>query len=90
MKKFTRAEAYGHIDEDLHVKLDNLLAQPGYDGFVICQNQQLDSRARGHITAVSFGPACTLKSIETIPEGWHLHDLPSQREYPIGYYRKES
>lgn len=90
MRKFTRNVAYDHVDPDLHPRLDELLATPGYDGFIICQNQQLDSRNVGHITAVSFGPACTIKSVEALPKGWHLHDLPSQREYPIGYYRKES
>jgi hypothetical protein len=45
----------------------------------------LSSSQLGARAALSYGPACSIKSAHAAA-AIHLGDLPSQRKHPIGYW----
>ena len=53
----------------------------GATHLVVFQNITMDSSQFGAETVVAIGPTMTYKTLAEI-EGRHLHDLPSQRQYP--------
>jgi hypothetical protein len=55
---------------------------------VVFECQQLDSSALGERTCVLVGPGCAIESLKCAAGG-HIFDLPSQRQYPIGYWVPE-
>jgi len=56
----------------------------GVSHLVVFQNVTLDSSHLGDETILAIGPKMTYKTLAEI-EGRHLHDLPSQRQYPQAY-----
>lgn len=89
MKRITFTEFLTHFDESLHNKLKDQASQLDILGHVAFRNDDFCSSNFGHITACCYGPTCTYKTIKDF-EGKHIHDLPSQREYPFCYWEKES
>lgn len=51
-------------------------------------NAIIDARDFGASTSMIYGPGCTYKTLADALAG-HLYDLPSLRQYPQAYYRKE-
>ncbi len=88
LKQLTREELFALFDAEVHGALEHRLAQEHVAGLLVFENLQLDSRELGQRTAVIYGPSCTFKSPAMV-EGQHLHDLPSQRQYPVAFYAKE-
>lgn len=89
LPKFDKATMLSHFDAGVHPQIELMLARLGCNGVIVCCNQDLWALNCGHTTAVGYGPhGFSLRSpLDAI--GWHLGDLPSRREYPIGYYHKE-
>lgn len=55
---------------------------------VLFQCQQMDSSCFGSSTIIPIGPNNTYKTMEDVKGKW-LHDLPSQRQYPVAFYHVE-
>lgn len=73
------------FDPIVHATLANRWAlHPDAEAFVVFENLMLDSSACGERTAVVVGPSCTFKSVAWCEGKW-LNDLPSQRQYAVGY-----
>ena len=77
------------FDRDVHHHIIEQLNRDDVDGCVHFINMQMDSSAHGSKSSLIYGPGCTRKTLEECLEG-HLHDLPSQRQYPTMFYRKAS
>jgi hypothetical protein len=54
----------------------------GATAMIMFQNIQMDSSTFGEQTMLFVGPTCTYKTPDAIPAGYHIYDLPSQRQYP--------
>lgn len=51
---------------------------------VLFVNHDFNSSQFGAWTCMVIGPGQTFATLEEV-DGKHLHDLPSQRQYPAGY-----
>jgi hypothetical protein len=56
------------------------------DALVVFECQALDSSHLGERTCVLVGPGHSIESVEEASQGW-LGDLPSMRQYPVGYWQ---
>lgn len=74
--------------ESIHQRLKDTFLSDETEGFVVFECVQMDSSHFGERTAVVFGPHRTLKRPEDAEGKW-LNDLPSQRQYPSYFVRKE-
>jgi len=72
------------FDPSVHQKILNLAARAEF--LVVFENPTFDSSAFGDRTVLKVGYGCTIKSVEAA-EGEHLYDLPSQRQYPVRFWR---
>ena len=62
----------------------SMVVKTAASGLVLFRNNNFDSSGFGCSSVVAIGPTCTYKTVEDC-EGAHLHDLPSQRQYPELY-----
>lgn len=84
MKEITFERLLKLFDESTHADLRRLAKRPDVSHLVVFENRQLDSSRAGDRTAVIIGPGCSYKTLDAV-RGLHLHDLPSQRQYPASY-----
>jgi hypothetical protein len=70
--------------ESIHERIRSAALHCNATHVVCFENQQLDSFACGARTSVMVGPTCTYQSVEQCEGKW-LHDLPSQRQYPVSF-----
>jgi len=84
MKEVTFEEFLKMFDERVHGAIRRAIDIHDAEGFIVFENQAMDSSHLGERTAVVFGPTCTYKSPEEAEGRW-LNDLPSQRQYPVAW-----
>jgi hypothetical protein len=84
MKEITFDELLAQFDPTVHPDLQRIARQPGTTHLVVFENRQMDSSACGERTACVVGPSRTLTTLEAAYQH-HLHDLPSQRQYPVAH-----
>lgn len=85
MKQLTPKELFELFDPTIHDPIRMAVANyPDAESVVVFENPDLCSLSMGARTALVCGPSNTYKSWEDTKGKW-LYDLPSQRQYPIGY-----
>ena len=84
MKQLDRASFLDMFDASIHDALIDAAQKPGTVALVAFENQAFDSSAFGARSALRVGDGCTYASVETTEGKW-LNDLPSQRQYPVGF-----
>jgi len=90
MKEITKTELLTHFDLSVQDAIDALFKRDGVSHLVEFVNVAFDSSAFGANSVLSIGPGCTWKTLAEVESKvkW-LKDLPSQRQYPQYYVRKE-
>jgi len=88
MKELSWLEFVAWFDASVHEQLRAALDKPGIVALVLFENQLMDSSHFGERTALRVGPECTYKDVAAC-EGHWLNDLPSQRQYPVAFVRRE-
>ena len=68
-------------------KINKLLERTDVDGLIVFENMQMDSSSFAARSVVAYGPGCTYKSPADVEGKW-LNDLPSQRQHPTYFYKK--
>lgn len=61
---------------------------PDAQALVCFTNMDFWASAFGRQTVMVVGPSCTYKTVQEV-EGQHLHDQPSQRQYPTHWVAAE-
>lgn len=69
--------------------IETLAKRPGVTHIVVFENINLDASQGGRKTAVVVGPSCTYKSLDDVRDK-HLGSAPSDHQYPVYYWAKES
>lgn len=89
MKEVSKEEFLELFDPSVHDKLREALERyPGAEGLVCFTNVAFDSSSFGKRTAIVVGPSNTFTSFKFCEGKW-LNDLPSQRQYPDEYVKRE-
>jgi hypothetical protein len=67
-------------------KIEKILRDkfPTAEYAVLFVNLDMNSSQFGKWTVLPIGPDQTFKTLAEVQDG-HLNDLPSQRQYPVGY-----
>lgn len=84
MKQITLAQLLKLFDAEVRPRIQAIAARTDASHLVVFENGQFDSSQAGARTAMLIGPGCTHKTLDAV-RGQHLHDLPSQRQYPVSY-----
>ena len=91
LKELTWPELLQRLDEEPGGLMDTEIRQAmeanRADGVILLENQQMDSSHLGEQSCLTYGPECTYRTPEEIEGKW-LHDLPSQRQYPVAYAKR--
>lgn len=82
---FSEAEMMEMFNESVHERLRALHAREGVEGLMVYECLDMSSSRLGARSALAYGPACSARSAQEAADR-HLGDLPSERQYPIGYW----
>lgn len=75
-------------DPGLQQQVCDLYARSDTAAVVLFRNEAMDSSECGRMTVLGVGEGFTCKTVEEV-EGMWLNDLPSQRQYPVVYCKKD-
>lgn len=84
------------LDEEIHRKVQDMLAPPGVHGIVCFECMDMCSSSMGERKALIFGPDCTYKTLDAvlwydkdrkIPNKLDTH-LASTQKWPVAFYVK--
>ena len=89
IRAIAREDFFKLMDESLHERMNEMLARPDVDGMMAYQIPDMWSSQFGRISAVIFGPGCSIKTAFDAAAG-HLGETPSQFAYPTFVYVKGS
>ena len=93
LEKLSKDEYLKLFDKSVRGHVEMQMDNPGTTHHVYFENMQMDSSQFGFRSGLSVGDCwSTLKSLKDLytESGSliHLHDLPSQRQYPTKYREK--
>lgn len=88
MEKLSWSGLLAKFETSVHKSIAEARRLPGTTGIVVLECHVLDSSRIGHLTAMTYGPDRTYKTladIEANKAGIYVTGLPSSAAFPIAY-----